>query len=473
MTETTPIYAARERAVLTPSQLNRLARQLLEDAFAQIWVEGEISNFSRAASGHWYFTLKDRDAQIRCAMFKSTNFYVRTKPSDGVQVLVRGRISLYEARGDFQLICEHMEDAGLGRLMREFERLKAVLQAEGLTDPARKRPLPRMPRRIAVISSAQGAAIRDVLSVCARRWPLLKIDLYPAQVQGTDAPAQLRAALSSALSAPLPYDLVLLTRGGGSLEDLAAFNDETLARMIAASPIPTVSAVGHETDFTIADLVADVRAPTPSAAAEVITPSAEAIGRGLRLRSEQMRDWLRRRLETAQQSSDACERLLRAHDPRRALELALSRLRRVRDQIGAAQRASAQRQRQQLVQLAERLRQQAPERRIARTQQNAALLVARLRALSSQWLQRPRSALDQQVRTLERQRPDVGALRARSAHAYTTLRLLGPQATLERGYVLLRRASDDALVMRASALKAHDQLIAHFADGERPLRTDD
>ena len=175
MTEIAPPYAARERPILTPSQLNKLARALLEDAFAQVWVEGEISNYTRAASGHWYFTLKDRDAQIRCAMFKSNNLYVRSKPGDGAQVLVRGRISLYEARGDYQLICEHMEDAGLGRLMREFERLKALLQAEGLTDPARKRALPRVARRVAIISSAQGAAIRDVLSVCARRWPCRRV----------------------------------------------------------------------------------------------------------------------------------------------------------------------------------------------------------------------------------------------------------------------------------------------------------
>ena len=198
MSETAPTYAARERPVLTPSQLNKLARTLLEDAFAQVWVEGEVSNYTRAASGHWYFTLKDSGAQIRCAMFKSNNLYVRVRPADGVQVLVRGRISLYEARGDYQLIAEHMEEAGLGRLMREFERLKALLQAEGLTDPARKRALPRMPRRMAVITSAQGAAIRDVLSVCARRWPLLAIDVYPAQVQGADAPVQLRAALAAA-----------------------------------------------------------------------------------------------------------------------------------------------------------------------------------------------------------------------------------------------------------------------------------
>lgn len=473
MTESSPPYPARERPILTPSQLNKLARALLEDAFAQVWVEGEISNYTRAASGHWYFTLKDRDAQIRCAMFKSNNLYVRTKPGDGAQVLVRGRISLYEARGDYQLICEHMEDAGLGRLMREFERLKALLQAEGLTDPARKRTLPRMPRRIAVISSAQGAAIRDVLSVCARRWPLLQVDLFPAQVQGAEAPAQLRAALNAVLTAPLAYDLVLLTRGGGSLEDLAAFNDEALARMIAASPIPTLSAVGHETDFTIADLVADVRAPTPSVAAELMTPSAQAIGVRLQQLASTLGDRLRRRLESGQQANDACERLLRAHDPRRALELAMARLQRRRDDLLANHRSESQRRQQCLAAIAERLRSLAPERRIARTQQSAELLLARMRAVSAMRLQRQRALLEHAAHGLDRSRPDTLSLRARSNHAWASMRLLGPQATLERGYVLLRRAADDTLVLRAGSLVAGERLIARFADGERRLTSED
>lgn len=469
MTQIAPTYAARERPVLTPSQLNKLARTLLEDAFAQVWVEGEVSNYTRAASGHWYFTLKDSGAQIRCAMFKSNNSYVRVKPADGVQVLVRGRISLYEARGDYQLIAEHMEEAGLGRLMREFERLKALLQAEGLTDTARKRPLPRMPRRIAVITSPQGAAIRDVLSVCARRWPLLAIDVFPAQVQGADAPAQLRAALAAALAASQRYDLLLLTRGGGSLEDLAAFNDEGLARRIAASPVPTVSAVGHETDFTIADLVADVRAPTPSAAAELITPSRDLVATRLAQQAQALRSHLRRRLQAAQQSSDACERLLRAHDPRRALELALSRARQLQDRLVASRHQAQVARAQRLAALADRLRAHAPELRIARTQQNAALLLARLRHWGTRWLAQPRSQLELHAHRLERELPDTRGLRARSAHALATLRLLGPQSTLERGYVLLRHVSDGSLVTRASALRANEPVVARFADGERTL----
>jgi exodeoxyribonuclease VII large subunit len=330
-----------------------------------------------------------------------------------------------------------------------------------------------MPRRVAVISSAQGAAIRDVLSVCSRRWPLLLVDVFPAQVQGVEAPAQLRAALNAVLTSPLAYDLVLLTRGGGSLEDLAAFNDEALARMIAASPIPTLSAVGHETDFTIADLVADVRAPTPSVAAELMTPSREAVGRHLQQLLATLRDRLRRQIQASQQSSDACERLLRAHDPRRALELAMARLHRRYDDLLAGHRADAQRRRQQLAALSEQLRGLAPQRRIARTQQSAELLLARLRAFSTLRLQRQRAVLEQAAHGLDRSRPDTASLRTRSNHARASLRLLGPQATLERGYVLLRRASDDTLVLRAEMLAPGERLVARFADGERPLRSED
>lgn len=472
MTSTPPPYAARARQVLSPSQLNRLARNLLEDAFGLVWVEAELSNFSRAASGHWYFTLKDAGAQVRAAMFRSNNLYVRLRPADGVQVLVRGRISLYEARGDYQLIVEHMEEAGIGRLMREYERLRALLQAEGLTDAARKRPLPRMPRRIAVITSPQGAAIRDVLAVCARRWPLLVVDIYPAQVQGQEAAAQLRAALAAALASPLPYDVLLVTRGGGSLEDLAAFNDEALARAIAASPVPTVSAVGHETDTTLADLVADVRAPTPSAAAELIAPDGDAIGARLRQLALALRERAGRRLQGLQQRADACERLLRAHDPRRELALAHARAVRLHDELSASAHACAHARRQRLESLAARLRTQAPQRRIARTQQDAALLLARLQHWASRWLVSPRQQVAARMHRIAAGRPDTRGLRARSSHALASLRLLGPQATLERGYVLLRRA-DGTLLTRAAQVRANEAMLAQFADGERRLRSEE
>ena len=286
----------RERPVLKPSQLNALARDLLEGAFAQVWVQGEISNFSRPGSGHLYFTLKDDRAQVRCALFKQKASYLRFAPRDGLQVLVRGRLTLYEARGEFQLVLEHMEEAGEGALRQALEALKSKLAAEGLFASERKRALPRFVRHLAVITSASGAAVRDVLSVLARRFPMLAVDVLPVAVQGAGAAAEIREMLAKAQSCGR-YDALLLTRGGGSLEDLWAFNDEALARAIAASSIPVVSAVGHEIDFSLADFAADLRAPTPSAAAELLVPERSE------LQAQVMQ--LRRRLDAAMQRTYA------------------------------------------------------------------------------------------------------------------------------------------------------------------------
>ncbi|MDE2055182.1 MAG: exodeoxyribonuclease VII large subunit, partial [Xanthomonadaceae bacterium] len=288
------------RRVLTPSALNRLVRELIEGALPLIWIEGEISNFVRAASGHWYFSLKDAAAEVRCAMFTRENARLRFRPGNGARVLARARVSLYEARGSFQLILEHLEDAGEGALRRAFEQLKARLQAEGLFDEARKRALPGFPRRIGVITSASGAAVRDVLSVARRRFALTEIDVLPVLVQGAEAPAQIAAMLRKA-ARPDRYDVLLVTRGGGSLEDLAAFNDEGVARAIVASPVPVVSAVGHEIDFSISDFVADLRAPTPSVAAELILPDGEALQRTLGQHETRLcQAWKRRARNTVQ-----------------------------------------------------------------------------------------------------------------------------------------------------------------------------
>jgi exodeoxyribonuclease VII large subunit len=262
-----------DRPVLKPSQLNALARDLLEGSFAQVWVQGEISNFSRPASGHLYFTLKDERAQVRCALFRMQAQRLRFLPRDGLQVLARGRLTLYEARGEYQLVLEHLEEAGEGALRQAFEELKRRLAAEGLFEAARKRALPRFVRRLGVITSPRGAAVRDVLSVLGRRFPLLEIDVLPVAVQGATSAAELRAMLALA-AASGRYDVLLLTRGGGSLEDLWSFNDEALARAIVASAVPVVSAVGHEIDFSLSDFAADLRAPTPSAAAELLVPDA-------------------------------------------------------------------------------------------------------------------------------------------------------------------------------------------------------
>ena len=300
--EATPESVARvERDVYSVSRLNREVRTLLERGFGMIWLEGEISNFSRPSSGHWYFSLKDAGAQVRCAMFRQRNMSCAFTARDGQKVLVRARIGLYEPRGEFQLLVEHMEDAGLGALRRRFDELAAALAAEGLFAPERKRPLPALPKRIGVVTSPTGAALRDILHVLARRFPAVPVLIYPVAVQGAQAAAEIVAAIQLA-GKRAECDVLILARGGGSLEDLWAFNDERLARVIAASSIPVISGVGHEIDFTIADFAADVRAPTPSAAAELAVPDAlewlSAVGRlGTRLERCMRRNCRTRRLE--------------------------------------------------------------------------------------------------------------------------------------------------------------------------------
>ena len=238
---------------------------LLEHGIPSLWIEGEISNFSRPASGHWYFTLKDRDSQVRCAMFRGRNALLRFTPTDGQRVLARARVTLFEPRGEYQLQVEHLEDSGVGALRREYERLKARLEAEGLFDSSKKRPLPTVPSCIGVITSPTGAAIRDILNILGRRFPAAHVIIYPTAVQGRDAVPQLLEALSLAATRN-ECDVLIVARGGGSIEDLWAFNDEGVARAIRALPMPVVTGIGHEIDFTIADFVADLRAPTPSGA---------------------------------------------------------------------------------------------------------------------------------------------------------------------------------------------------------------
>jgi len=259
------------RVVYTISELNQMVRSLLEDAFPPLWVEGEISNFSCPSSGHWYFSLKDSGAQVRCAMFRGQNRSLGFQPENGAHVLIRARISIYEARGDYQLIADYMEEAGDGALRRAFEQLKNKLAQEGLFAEQNKKALPKLPKAIGVITSPTGAAIQDILSVLKRRFPSIPIIIYPTAVQGEKAAPQIVQMLEIA-NQRNECDILIVGRGGGSLEDLWPFNEEIVARAIYASNIPIISAVGHEIDFTIADFVADVRAPTPSAAAELVSP---------------------------------------------------------------------------------------------------------------------------------------------------------------------------------------------------------
>jgi len=302
-----------QRDIYTVGRLNSEARQILEAGLPPVWVEGEISNFSSPASGHWYFSLKDRDAQIRCAMFRNRNGGLGFKPRDGQLLQVRGRVSLYEPRGDYQLIAEQMEDAGEGALRREFERLKARLAAEGLFDAALKRELPSMPRRIAVITSPTGAAVRDVLNILKRRFAPAAVLVHPVPVQGAAAAEAIVAALD-AVNARGECDVVILARGGGSIEDLWSFNDERVARAIRRSRVPVVTGIGHEIDFTIADFAADLRAPTPSGAAELVVPDRGALLRTLAASAQRLALAMRRQLtRSVDRHGEIAARLQRSH----------------------------------------------------------------------------------------------------------------------------------------------------------------
>jgi exodeoxyribonuclease VII large subunit len=418
-----------ERQVFSPSLLVREARDLLEGHFPLLWIEGEISNFSRPSSGHFYFSLKDSQAQIRCAMFKPKSTYLRFRPPDGMRVLARARVGLYEARGEFQLIVEHMEESGEGALLRLLQELKTRLAAEGLFDAIHKRALPRAPRRIGVITSPTGAAVRDVLSVIARRYPLVEVDILPVPVQGRDAAAAIVAMLIAA-SAAGRHDVLLLTRGGGSLEDLWSFNDEALARAIRASAIPVISAVGHEVDFTIADFVADLRAATPSAAAELLVPDIIAIHNGLRHQQHRLEQAMRRLLRAAAQRTDNAFARLRAQHPQLRLRSGRQRL----DQLHA------------------RLWRQRPVAALARRRDQVLRLQRGLSNTATVALRRRTARLD--------------ALR-RALHA------VSPLATLQRGYAILLDAENGRVVRSVAQALPVNHFVVRLADGDVPMRRDE
>ncbi|KFN45350.1 exodeoxyribonuclease VII large subunit [Arenimonas metalli] len=441
---------ARERQVLRPSQLNALARDLLEGSFPQVWVEGEISNFSRPASGHAYFTLKDERAQVRCALFKPKAQALRFAPRDGLQVLARGRLTLYEARGDYQLVLDHMEEAGEGALRRAFEQLKARLAAEGLFEAARKRPLPAFPRRLGVITSPRGAAVRDVLSVLGRRFPLLPVDVLPVPVQGDGAAAQILDMLRRAAGSGR-YDVLLLTRGGGSLEDLWAFNDEALARAIAASPVPVVSAVGHEIDTSLSDFAADLRAPTPSAAAELLVPEQGELQARLAQRHRQLQALLARMNAARAQRADQAFLKLQALRPQLRLERGRGRLAKLQHRLDLAVAQALSARAERAARLLRRLDQQHPRRRL-QEQRHRLQLLGQALANAPDRLLPPR--------------------RLRLAGLARALASVSPLATLARGYSILREGDGGPVVRRADQVRAGDALEARLAEGRLRLRVE-
>ncbi|HWW32408.1 MAG TPA: exodeoxyribonuclease VII large subunit [Steroidobacteraceae bacterium] len=439
--------AAPRRDVYTVSRLNREVRSVLERGLGVIWVEGELSNFSQPASGHWYFSLKDRGAQLRCAMFRLQNSLVGFTPRDGAHLLLRGRISVYEARGEYQLIVEHLEEAGVGALKREFERLKARLAAEGLFASERKRPLPRFPQRVGVITSPSGAALHDILKILARRFPPAAVLIYPAPVQGAAAVPALVAALATA-GARAECDVLILARGGGSLEDLWAFNDERLARAIHACPLPVVAAVGHEIDFTIADFVADVRAPTPSAAAELVVPDRAACLEAVARMAGRLALSMRRELRAIGVRLDGAQRRLVLVHPGVRLEQQTQRLDDLTLRLERAAHADLQRERLRLGELHRRLMHRSPER-----------LVQQQRARHQDLLLRLRHAATSRMASAAQ----------RLALAQRALNTVSPLATLARGFAIVTRA-DGVLVTDASEVAPGDEIEARLARGTLTAR---
>ncbi len=433
--------------ILTPSSLNRMVRQLLDEVMPTVWVEGELSNVARPASGHVYFSLKDSAAQLRCAMFRNRSAALAFRPADGLHVRVQGRVGLYEPRGDYQLIVERMEEAGEGALQRAYEQLKRKLAAEGLLAAERKRPLPAFVRRLAVITSPSGAAIRDVLTVIGRRFPMLPVDVLPSPVQGAEAVPVLRERLR-AVNAAGGHDLILITRGGGSLEDLWAFNDEQLARDIAASPTVVVAAIGHEVDTTLAELAADLRAPTPSAAAEAITPDGAALSRQVAHFGQRLRREIGRGVQIRAQRVDSTRLRLASVDPRRQLERIRERAGQARRQLQQVTAGGLERRRHRLDRAMAALQRHRPDQRIA-------LARARL------------SQLAQRLRSSERhQRLDLGA---RLRELGRALNAVSPLATLDRGYAILMRPRDGRPLASASAVAAESIVTARLVDGRIDL----
>ncbi|MCC6073772.1 exodeoxyribonuclease VII large subunit [Pseudomonas sp. GCM10022188] len=436
-----------DREVLTVSQLNQRARHLLEDVFPQVWVAGEISNLARPSSGHVYFTLKDAAAQVRCALFRSSAARVRQALRDGLAVRVRGRVSLFEGRGDYQMILDAVEPAGDGALRLAFEALKERLTAEGLFSTERKRALPAHPRRIGIVSSPSGAVIRDIVSVFRRRAPQVELTLVPTAVQGREATAQIVRAIE--LADRQGFDALIVARGGGSLEDLWCFNEEAVARAIAGCTTPVVSAVGHETDVTIADFVADVRAPTPSAAAELLAPDSSDLQRRL--------DGLQRRLQ------------LRIQHLLAARQLQLDGLRRRLRHPGERLRQQAQR----LDDLELRLR-RAMNQQLRSDHQRLARLDTRLAA---QHPERLLALLRQRIEHLAERLPRAmhGGLRERRQKLEAiaqTLQVVSPLATLGRGYSILLDQRGHA-VSRAADTAPGQRLTAKLHEGELALRVEE
>lgn len=436
-----------DREVLSVSQLNQRARLLLEDVFPRVWVEGEISNLARPASGHLYFTLKDAQAQVRCALFRQNALRLRQTIQNGLAVRVRGKVSLFEGRGDYQMVIDLLEPAGEGALRLAFEALKQKLNAEGLFDVERKKALPKHPRRVAIVTSPTGAVIRDIISIFARRAPQIELFVVPTTVQGREGCGQIIRALQ--LADRQGYDAVILARGGGSLEDLWCFNEEALARAIIACHTPIISAIGHETDVSISDFAADVRAPTPSAAAELLAPDQSDLQRRV--------DELTRRLQARMEERLKLERVHLQHlfnRLRHPGERVRQQAQRVDDlelRLGYAMTRRLHKHRETLTRMEHRILVQHPGHSLSRLRQTLEHLENRLQRATEGTIQTSRQRLQSLMQALH---------------------IVSPLATLGRGYSILFD-DDDKIIRQATQTQPGQHLTARLSDGQLDVRVEE
>ena len=429
-------------AIFTVTRLNQTVRSLLEREMGQVWITGEISNFTQPASGHWYFTLKDDTAQVRGAMFRNSNRRVTFRPQHGQQVLVRASVTLYDPRGDYQIIVESMQPAGEGLLQQKYKQLKAALSAEGLFDQQFKQPLPTPAHCIGVITSKTGAALHDILHVLRRRDPSLPVVIYPTAVQGDDAPGQIVRAIELA-NARQECDVLIVGRGGGSLEDLWSFNDERVARAIFASRIPVVSAVGHETDVTIADFVADLRAPTPSAAAEIVSRNQTELLRQIQSAQQRLEMAMDFFIANRTRRFTQLNHRLQQQHPQLRLARQQTVLEKLRQRMRVAMDSQLKQASQRQRHVAQRLNQQNPQSRIWRAQ-------TRIQQL--------------EYRLAESLRAQLSVTRERFGKAVTHLEAVSPLSTLARGYSVTT-AADGKVLKQAKQVKTGDTLTTRLADG--------
>ena len=436
------------RPIYTVSQLTGEIKTLLEKNFEHIWVEGEISNFRQPTSGHLYFTLKDESSQLRAVMFRMQNRLLKFEPEDGLQVVCYGRLTVYDPRGEYQIVVDHMEPKGLGALQLAFEQLKEKLSREGLFDPARKRPLPTLPQKIGIVTSPTGAAIRDILQIIDRRFANVHILLYPVRVQGPGAGQEIAQAIDELGRWP-GLEVMIVGRGGGSLEDLWAFNEEGVARAIHRSPIPVISAVGHEIDFTIADFVADLRAPTPSAAAELVVRNKLELVQNLENRVWRLNQVVRTILEAWQERLGSL--IHRLTDPRKRIADQRLRLDEFSFRLANSVQQNLGRRSERLGSKAESLFLLHPGKRVADFSQRLSQVHRRL-AVSG------RAAL-----RLHGQRAEVIAGRLQS---------LSPLAVLERGYSIIRVLPSGEIIREASRVKPHDRVSVKVHRGEFMARVE-